>query len=240
MKKDSLTNDELIRLNKYLSDAAVCSRREADKMIEQGLVLVDGKVAVMGQKVTCNQKIECKGRIVSREEELILLAFNKPKGIICSTVENEGKSVVSYINYPKRIYPVGRLDKDSEGLLLLTNDGKLMDKVLRSRNNHEKEYVVSVDKYITEEFIKKMSEGLPILNTVTKKCKVTRIDDYSFNIVLTQGLNRQIRRMCDYLGYGVTKLKRVRIMNIKLGDLPVGKYRKVTFDEILKLKNEIS
>ena len=239
MKKDSINDEELIRLNKFLSDSGVCSRREADRLVEAKQVLVDGVVAKLGQKVSKNQQIICKGKIVSREEELILLAFNKPRGIICSTVETEGKSVVKYINYPKRIYPIGRLDKDSEGLLLLTNDGSLTDKILRSRNNHEKEYVVSVDKPITDDFIKRMSEGIPILDTVTKKCKVTKIDEHRFDIVLTQGLNRQIRRMCEYLGYGVTKLKRVRIMNIQLGNLPVGKYREVTSDEINKIKREI-
>ena len=236
MKKDSINDDELIRLNKFLSDSGVCSRREADRLVEAKEVLVDGVVAKLGQKVSKNQQIICKGKIVSREEELLLLAFNKPRGIICSTSDEQGMSVVKYINYPKRIYPIGRLDKDSEGLILLTNDGGLSDKILRSRNNHEKEYIVKVNRKIDDSFIQKMSNGIPILDTVTKKCKVTRIDDMTFNIVLTQGLNRQIRRMCEYLGYKVIKLKRIRILNIYLGKLKLGEYRKLTPNEIMELK----
>lgn len=230
--------NEPIRINKYLSDAGVCSRREADRLLEQGNIYVDGQVAVKGQKVYSNQKIECNGKIVSRENEIILLAFNKPKGIICSTVEKEGVSIVKYINYGKRIYPIGRLDKDSEGLILLTNNGELSDKILRSRNNHEKEYIVTVNKKITDKFIKGMSGGVPILDTITKKCVVSKINDTTFRIILTQGLNRQIRRMSEYFGYKVVKLKRIRILNIKLGDLEVGKYRNVTQDELNKL-NEL-
>ena len=236
MNKDVNAGNEPVRINKLLSDAGVCSRREADRLLEQGKVLVDGKKATIGQRVFTNQKIECNGKIVSRENELILLAFNKPRGIVSSTVEKEGQSVVNYINYEKRIYPIGRLDKDSEGLIFLTNDGELMDKILRSRNNHEKEYIVTVNKKITDDFIKGMSSGVPILDTITKKCKVTKISDNVFKIILTQGLNRQIRRMSEYFGYKVTKLKRIRILNVKLGDLRVGQYRKLTAKEINSLK----
>ena len=235
MKKANLENTP-IRLNKYLSDAGFCSRREADRLIEKGKIYVDGKVALVGQKVTYNQKIECDGKKISRENELILIAFNKPRGLICSTVDKEGKNIVDYIDYGKRIYPIGRLDKESEGLILLTNDGSISDKILRSRNNHEKEYIVTVDKDITDEFIRGMSSGVPILDVITKKCRVKKIDSKTFNIVLTQGLNRQIRRMCEYFGYKVKKLKRIRILNIKLGDLPTGKYRDITNEEMEKLK----
>ncbi|MBE5935425.1 MAG: pseudouridine synthase [Lachnospiraceae bacterium] len=237
MKKDIINDNELIRLNKYLSDSGVCSRREADRLVERGLVYVDGVKAQLGQKVSKNQEIICNGKKVSREEELILLAFNKPRGIICSTSDEQGISVVKYINYPKRIYPIGRLDKDSEGLILLTNDGDMSDRILRSRNNHEKEYIVTVNKKIDNTFIKNMANGVPILDTVTKKCVVEQINDNTFRIVLTQGLNRQIRRMCDYFGYKVTKLKRIRIMNIKLGNLKIGKYRELSSEEINKLKS---
>lgn len=236
MNKEGNTGNEPVRINKLLSDAGVCSRREADRLLEQGKVFVDGQRATLGQRVFLNQKIECNGKIVSRENELILLAFNKPRGIVSSTVEKEGQSVVNYINYEKRIYPIGRLDKDSEGLILLTNDGELMDSILRSRNNHEKEYIVTVNKKITEEFIIGMSNGVPILDTITKKCKVTKINDNVFKIILTQGLNRQIRRMSEYFGYKVTKLKRIRILNINLGDLKVGQYRKLSPNEINSLR----
>lgn len=238
MEKENLENTP-IRLNKYLSDAGFCSRREADRLIEKGKIYVDGKVALVGQKVTYNQKIECDGKRISRENELILIAFNKPRGLICSTVDKEGKNIVDYIDYGKRIYPIGRLDKESEGLILLTNDGSISDKILRSRNNHEKEYIVTVDKDITDEFIRGMSSGVPILDVVTKKCRVKKIDSKTFNIVLTQGLNRQIRRMCEYFGYKVKKLKRIRILNIKLGNLPIGKYRDITKEEMEKLKKII-
>lgn len=239
MKKDNIDDNEEIRLNKFMSDAGFCSRREADRLIEKGKVFVDGTRAVVGQKIKQNQLIECNGRQIGREDELILIAFNKPRGIICSTVDKEGKSIVEYINYGKRIYPIGRLDKESEGLILLTNDGSISDKILRSRNNHEKEYIVTVNKEITEQFIKGMSNGVPILDVVTKKCKVEKLDSKIFRIILTQGLNRQIRRMCEYFGYKVVKLKRVRICNIKLGDLPIGKYRNVTQLELKKLKELI-
>ena len=236
LRKDNIDINEEIRLNKFMSDAGFCSRREADRLIEKGEVYVDGFKAVVGQKVKQTQLIECKGRKIGREEELILLAFNKPRGIICSTVDKEGDNIVDFINFGKRIYPIGRLDKESEGLILLTNDGGISDKILRSRNNHEKEYIVTVNKNINEEFIKVMAKGVPILDVITKKCVVEKIDNRTFRIILTQGLNRQIRRMCEYFGYKVIKLKRIRICNIELGDLPVGKYRNISKLELKTLK----
>ncbi|WP_343209964.1 pseudouridine synthase [Anaerolentibacter hominis] len=225
------------RLNKYLSAAGVCSRREADRMIAEGKVTVDGKPAVLGTMVHPGQNVVFCGKPVVREEPPVLLAFNKPRGIVCTTdSRREKQNVIDYIQYPVRIYPVGRLDKDSEGLLLLTNQGEWMDQILRGRNGHEKEYMVTVDKEITGEFIKKMSGGVPILDTVTRSCTVEKCGRNRFRIVLTQGLNRQIRRMCEYLGYRVVALKRVRIMNVKLGSLKTGEYREVTGAEIREMK----
>lgn len=233
--KEKKAADEQIRLNKFLSDAGYCSRREADRLVEQGVVTVNGNVAVMGQKVTIHDNIMVKGKNISREEEQILIALNKPVGIECTTDLNNPDNIVDFINFDKRIYPIGRLDKNSQGLILLTNDGSIVNKILKGSNYHEKEYVVTVDKPITEEFIKKMSSGVRILDQVTRPCKVTEIKKHVFNIVLTQGLNRQIRRMCGELGYNVQKLKRIRIMNIELGNLPVGQYRKVTDSELKEL-----
>ena len=225
-------DNEAIRINKYLSDAGICSRREADRYIEEGKVKIDGVVAQMGSKVTGNNVVTFCGKPVKKEEKLVLIAFHKPVGIVCTTDHSEPDNIIDYIGYNMRIYPIGRLDKDSEGLILLTNDGNIVNKILRAENNHEKEYVVTVNKEITQEFVKKMSSGLPILDTVTKPCKVNQIDKYTFNIILTQGLNRQIRRMCESLGYRVTGLRRIRIMNILLGRLKVGDYRNVTEREI--------
>lgn len=227
-----------MRLNKYLSDAGVCSRREADRFIEAGRVKVDGKPALMGQKVLPSQRIEMDGKLIKKEEEKVLLAFNKPKGIVCTTSKKEKDNIIDFINYGKRIYPVGRLDKDSEGLILLTNQGELVDKILRGSNYHEKEYVVTVNKRITPEFLRAMSSGVPILDTVTRPCEIEQIDIRTFRIILTQGLNRQIRRMCEYFDYRVVDLKRVRVMNIHLGRLKSGTYRRVAgteLDELLKL-----
>lgn len=226
---------EEIRINKFLSEAGICSRREADRYIAEGKVKIDGVVAQMGSKVKRNSQVTFCDKPVKREEKLVLIAFNKPEGIVCTTDPNEPDNIVDYINYGMRIYPIGRLDKDSEGLILLTNDGNIVNKILRAENNHEKEYIVKVNKEITGEFIKSMSSGVPILDTITKPCKVKQIDKYTFNIILTQGLNRQIRRMCEYLGYRVINLKRVRIMNIKLGRLKTGDYRNVTEKEIEEL-----
>jgi len=228
-------DSEAIRINKYLSDAGICSRREADRYIEEGKVKIDGVAAQMGSKVTKNNVVTFCDKPVKKEEKLVLIAFNKPEGIVCTTDHSEPDNIIDYIGYNMRIYPIGRLDKDSEGLILLTNDGNIVNKILRAENNHEKEYIVTVNKEITLEFLKKMSSGIAILDTVTKPCKVNQIDKNTFNIVLTQGLNRQIRRMCETLGYRVTNLRRVRIMNILLGRLKTGDYRNVTEREIEEL-----
>ena len=233
--KEKKSADEQIRLNKFLSDAGYCSRREAVRLVEQGVVKVNGKTAVMGQKVTINDSIMVKGKNISREEEQILIALNKPVGIECTTDLNNPDNIVDFINFDKRIYPIGRLDKNSQGLILLTNDGSIVNNILKGSNYHEKEYVVTVDKPVTDDFIKKMSTGVRILDQVTRPCKVAKVKKHVFNIVLTQGLNRQIRRMCGELGYNVQKLKRIRIMNIELGNLPVGQYRKVTDSELKEL-----
>ena len=228
---------EKTRINKYLSEVGFCSRREADKMLEQGRITVNGAVPEMGTKVSEEDEILVDGiSIRKQEEDHVYIALNKPVGIVCTTdTKRESNNIVEFINHPKRIFPVGRLDKPSEGLILLTSDGDIVNKILRARNNHEKEYIVRVDKPITPQFLHKMRNGIPILGTVTNKCEVEQIDTLSFRIVLTQGLNRQIRRMCEYVGYEVKKLKRIRIMNIKL-DLPVGKWRDLTADEMKELE----
>ncbi|MBW8362092.1 MAG: 23S rRNA pseudouridine(2604) synthase RluF [Kaistella sp.] len=227
---------EKTRINKYLSEIGFCSRREADRFLEQGRITVNGTVPEMGTKVSEEDEIFVDGvSIKKNEEEHIYIAFNKPVGIVCTTdTKREKNNIIDFINHPKRIFPVGRLDKPSEGLILLTSDGDIVNKILRARNNHEKEYIVRVDRPITPQFLHKMRNGVPILDTVTKKCEVDQIDTLSFRIVLTQGLNRQIRRMCEYLGYEVKKLKRIRIMNIKL-DMPVGKWRDLTAEEMKEL-----
>ena len=236
-RKTERTDQKLaIRINKYLSEAGVCSRREADRMIEQGRITVDGKPAVAGQKVEEGQTIFVDGNPVNPTKERIVLAFNKPLGIVCTTSKKEKDNIIDYLNYPERIYPVGRLDKNSEGLILLTNDGELMDEILRARNYHEKEYEVTVNRPVTNVFLKKMSEGVPVLDTITRPCKVRRTGEKTFRIILTQGLNRQIRRMCEALDYRVRHLKRVRIMNITLGNLPVGQYRILGEKELKQLR----
>ncbi|HHV10166.1 MAG TPA: 23S rRNA pseudouridine(2604) synthase RluF [Clostridiales bacterium] len=224
-----------IRINKFLSDAGICSRREADRYITEGKVKIDGEIAQMGSKVTKDSVVTFLDQPVRKEEKLVLIAFNKPEGIVCTTDQREPDNIIDFINYGMRIYPVGRLDKDSEGLILLTNDGDIVNKILRAEHQHEKEYIVHVNKEITADFIQEMSAGVPILDTVTNPCKVTQLDKYTFNIILTQGLNRQIRRMCEYLGYRVVGLTRIRIMNIQLGRLKVGDYRNVTEKEIEEL-----
>lgn len=228
---------EKTRINKYLSEVGFCSRREADKMLEQGRITVNGAVPEMGTKVSEEDEILVDGiSIRKQEEDHVYIALNKPVGIVCTTdTKRELNNIVEFVNHPKRIFPIGRLDKPSEGLILLTSDGDIVNKILRARNNHEKEYIVRVDKPITPQFLHKMRNGIPILGTVTNKCEVEQIDTLSFRIVLTQGLNRQIRRMCEYVGYEVKKLKRIRIMNIKL-DLPVGKWRDLTADEMKELE----
>lgn len=224
-----------IRLNKFLSEAGVCSRREADKLIESGKVTVDGKRAEMGMKVTESQ-IVCVGKKqVKPKNEMVLLAVNKPVGIVCTEEKREKNNIINFLKYPTRITYIGRLDKDSEGLLLMTNNGDIINKMMRAGNEHEKEYIVTVNKPVTDEFLEKMANGVPILDTVTRKCKVEKFGKFKFRIILTQGLNRQIRRMCEYCGYKVTRLVRVRVMNIKLGDLKPGEYRALTEAEIEKL-----
>lgn len=228
------------RINKYLSAIGFCSRREADRLIESGKVIVNGKVAQCGMKVTGSEDIIVDGKRPVVEDEKILIALNKPVGIVCTTFKGDRDNVIEFMKYPKRIYPIGRLDKNSEGLLLLTNQGELVNRILKGSNYHEKEYQVVVDKPITPEFIQKLSSGVKITDdklhdVVTRKCQVKKTGLNSFDIILTQGLNRQIRKMCEALGYRVRKLKRVRIMNIMLGDLPVGKYRKLTEKETKEL-----
>jgi 23S rRNA pseudouridine2604 synthase len=222
-----------IRINKYLSEVGFCSRRAADSLIEERRVTINGKVPEMGTRILEGDDIQVDGKMISEpKEEHVYIAFNKPIGIVCTTdIKAEKDNIIDFINHPKRIFPIGRLDKPSEGLILLTSDGDIVNKILRARNHHEKEYVVTVNKPISRDFIFKMGKGVPILDTVTRKCKVEKVDLYTFNIVLTQGLNRQIRRMCEYLGYSVTKLKRVRIMNIHL-DMPKGKWRNLTAKEL--------
>ncbi|WP_340113843.1 23S rRNA pseudouridine(2604) synthase RluF [Maribellus mangrovi] len=222
---------ETKRLNKAISETGYCSRREADRLIEAGKVKVNGTVVGLGVQVSPDDKIELEGKLISKEVENIYIAFNKPVGIICTTDTSIKNNIIDYIGHPERIFPIGRLDKPSDGLIFLTNDGDIVNKVLRSGNNHEKEYIVSVDRKITKTFIREMSSGVPVLGTVTKKCEVERIADHTFKIILTQGLNRQIRRMCSYMGYEVTRLQRVRIMNINLDDLKVGEYRYFTPSE---------
>ena len=230
--------EEAIRINKYLSEAGVCSRREADRQVELGNVTIDGVTAETGARVFEGQMVLFQGKKVSKEEEMILIAFNKPVGVVCTAEKREKNNVIDYINYPKRIYPVGRLDKDSEGLLLLTNNGDIVNKMMRSGNMHEKEYIVTVNRPVTESFLHGLANGVPLveLNTTTRKCHVKQVGKKEFKIILTQGLNRQIRRMCEYFGYRVQKLVRTRIMNIELGDLPAGTYRNVTPEEYRQLQ----
>ncbi|TPD65869.1 23S rRNA pseudouridine(2604) synthase RluF [Flavobacterium microcysteis] len=224
--------ENIKRLNKFIGETGYCSRREADKLIEEGRVTINGSVAEMGTKVSATDEIRIDGKlIVEKREKPIYLAFNKPVGIECTTNQEVRNNIVDYINYPTRIFPIGRLDKASEGLIFMTNDGDIVNKILRARNNHEKEYIVTVNRPITDRFIERMGNGVPILDTVTRKCKVEQVSKYIFKIILTQGLNRQIRRMCEYLGYEVTALKRIRIINISL-DIPVGRYRDLTDQEI--------
>ena len=226
-----------VRINKYLSEAGICSRREADTVIASGKVTIDGKAAEMGSRVMPGQKVFYQGKEVKKQEKQVLIAFYKPVGIVCTTdTKREKDNVIDFLKYPERIYPIGRLDKDSEGLLLLTNDGDIVNKILRAGNHHEKEYLVTVNKPLTAEFLKGMAGGVPILDTVTKPCVIEQTGKCSFKIILTQGLNRQIRRMCEYFGYRVMTLKRVRIMHIQLGHLLPGTYRNLTDAELKRLE----
>tara|TARA_A100001388_G_scaffold241174_1_gene197301 strand:+ start:226 stop:948 length:723 start_codon:yes stop_codon:yes gene_type:complete len=226
-----------VRINKYLSEVGYCSRRVADRLIEEGKVTINGKVTKIGTKVEKGDQVKVEGHRIekSRKQKKIYLVFNKPVGIVCTTDRRvDTDNIIDFIKYPSRIFPIGRLDKLSEGLIFLTNDGDIVNKILRARNNHEKEYIVSVNRSISRNFIQRMSNGVEILNTVTKACFVEQLGEKKFKIILTQGLNRQIRRMCESLGYRVKTLKRVRIMNIKL-DVPIGKYREFTKEELLEI-----
>ena len=236
-----MEENKLTRINKFLSEIGYCSRRAADKLIDQGRVKINGEIPLMGTKVSDEDQVSVNGKVVHRakKKKMVYIAFNKPVGIVCTTDQmREKNNIIDYINYPTRIFPIGRLDKPSEGLIFLTNDGDIVNKILRARNNHEKEYEVTVSKPITKEFIESMGNGLPILDTVTRKCFVKQTDKKKFKIILTQGLNRQIRRMCEYLEYDVRKLKRVRIMNIKL-DIPIGEYRDFTASELNQINQSV-
>ncbi len=232
---------KVTRINKYLSEIGFCSRRAADRMIDEGRIEINGSIPEMGTKVSEEDEIRVDGKIVQNQNiKKVYIALNKPIGIVCTTDnEVEPDNIVDYINYPTRIFPIGRLDKPSEGLIFLTNDGDIVNKILRARNNHDKEYVVTVDRRITSEFLNKMSNGIPILDTVTKKCEVKEMSSYKFKITLTQGLNRQIRRMCEFLDYRVIKLKRIRIMEVELGDLRVGEWRDLTQKELDSINNSV-
>ena len=236
-----MISENKVRINKFLSQAGFCSRREADKFILDERVTINGVVAKMGQKIDLNDDISVDGeRISKKPNKKIYIILNKPKGIVCTTDSGvEKDNIIDYVNHPKRIFPIGRLDKTSEGLIFLTNDGDIVNKILRAKNKHEKEYHVTVDKPINNNFIKQMSSGVPILNTVTRPCDVKQVREYEFKIILTQGLNRQIRRMCEHLGYRVKKLKRIRIMNIKL-DIPLGDWRYFSSKEISELNSLLS
>ena len=226
------------RINKYLSEVGYCSRREADKLVEERKVTINGEISEMGSRVGEGDQVEVDGQKIKKslKQKKIYLAFNKPVGIVCTTDRRvEPENIIDFINYPQRIFPVGRLDKLSEGLIFLTNDGDIVNKILRAKNNHEKEYIVSVNRRINRDFIQKMSSGVEILDTITRNCFVEQLGPKKFKIILTQGLNRQIRRMCDSLGYRVNSLKRVRIMNIML-DMPKGKYREFAKEELIELK----
>ncbi|MDY6324556.1 MAG: pseudouridine synthase [Catonella sp.] len=232
---------EPIRINKFLAEAGICSRRDADKIIEAGRVKIDGEIAANGSKVGDGQTVTLDGKPVSVNRDKVVLAFNKPVGIVVTSRDPKSSdtNIIDYINYPERIFPVGRLDKESSGLILLTNDGELANEILKAANYHEKEYEVTVNKPVTSLFLKGMSEGVPILDTVTRRCEVRKTGPRSFNIILTQGLNRQIRRMSEYFNFRVTELRRVRVMNVKLGDLPEGRYREVAGKELRELKEEL-
>ena len=229
------------RINKFLSEVGYCSRRAADKLIEQGRITLNGQIPEMGTKITEGDEVRVDGELIGAlNEKPVYLAFNKPVGIVCTTDTGvEKDNIIDFINYPKRIFPIGRLDKPSEGLIFLTNDGDIVNKILRARNQHEKEYIVTVDKPITKYFLDQMRDGVPILDTITRKCKVEALGNYQFKIILTQGLNRQIRRMCEYLGYRVKRLKRIRIMNVKL-DMDVGKWRDLSAAELAEINRLVA
>jgi len=236
-----MAEQKLTRINKFLSEAGYCSRRAADALINEGRVTINGIVPEMGTKITSDAKVEVDGKpIINTINKPIYLAFNKPMGIVCTTDTGvERDNIIDFINYPERIFPIGRLDKPSEGLIFLTNDGDIVNKILRARNNHEKEYLVTVNRPVNANFLNRMRNGIPILETVTRNCEVHQVSTNQFRIILTQGLNRQIRRMCEYLDYNVLKLKRIRIMNVLL-DIPVGTYRNLTARELLEINRLVS
>lgn len=233
------TQRESINLNKYISATGICSRREAEKFIVAGSVTINGTIAQLGNRVFEGDVVKLNGKLLKNKPKALYIALNKPVGIVSTTDSKERKNIVKHVNHPQRLFPIGRLDKPSEGLIFLTNDGDIVNKILRAGNNHEKEYIVKVDRSIDEVFIRKMSNGIPILGTVTKKCAVTKINEDTFKIILTQGLNRQIRRMCEYLGYEVKKLKRTRIMNVHLGSLKPGEWRELSGKEMHEINNMI-
>lgn len=239
IQKEFQQQKEAVRLNKYLSEAGVCSRREADRLIESGRVFVDGMRAKTGMKIVPGQVVKVGKKVVSKQDEMVVLAVNKPVGIVCTEERRERNSIIRFLNYPIRVTYIGRLDKDSKGLLLMTNNGDIINKMMRAGNMHEKEYKVTVDKEITKQFLDKMASGVPILDTITRPCKIKKIGKYTFQIILTQGLNRQIRRMCEALGYQVKELIRIRVMNIELGNLKEGEYRKLTDEELECLYEQI-
>lgn len=236
-----MNENKQTRINKYLSEVGYCSRRAADKLIEQGRVTINGVIPEMGTKISVNDEVHVDGELISKpNDKPVYIAFHKPIGIVCTTDTGvEKDNIIDYIKYPSRIFPIGRLDKASEGLIFLTNDGDIVNKILRARNNHEKEYIVTVDKPITKTFVEQMSNGVPILDTITRKCKVEQIGVVNFKIILTQGLNRQIRRMSEHLGYRVRKLKRTRIMNVEL-DVPVGTWRDITTEELKEINRLVA
>lgn len=232
-------NQTSININKFISSTGICSRREAEKLIVNNRVTINNKTAALGNRVFENDVVKIDGKPLKQKPKTIYIALNKPVGIVSTTDSKEKNNIINHINYPQRLFPIGRLDKPSEGLIFLTNDGDIVNKILRAGNNHEKEYIVHVNKKITDKFLKNMSNGVPILGTITKKCKVERIKNTVFKIILVQGLNRQIRRMCSHLGYDVTKLKRVRIMNVNLGNLKYGAWRELTDDELKEINKMI-
>ncbi|MBE7633832.1 23S rRNA pseudouridine(2604) synthase RluF [Tenacibaculum finnmarkense genomovar ulcerans] len=240
MENQKNNNKVSVNLNKFISSTGICSRRDAEKYIRSGRVTINKNVAQLGNRVSKGDDVRVDGRRLIVKETILYIALNKPVGIVCTTDSREKDNIVKFVGHPDRLFPIGRLDKPSEGLIFLTNDGDIVNKILRAGNNHEKEYIVSVDKKITDEFIAKMSNGIPILGTVTQKCKVEKITDFIFQITLTQGLNRQIRRMCEYLEYEVTKLKRNRIMNVSLGNLKSGDWRELTEEEMNEINEMIS
>lgn len=239
LQKKQMHHPDSVRLNKAISDSGYCSRREADTLIEKGRVTVNGENSGLGDRVMPGDEVRVDGKLITENNTEVFIMLNKPVGITCTTDTRFDDNVVDFVNHPERIFPVGRLDKPSEGLLLLTNEGDIVNKILRAGNKHEKEYIVKVDRHVTDEFVKRMSSGIPILETVTKRCKVEKISRFEFRIILVQGLNRQIRRMCEYLGYEVVALQRIRIMNLGLGDLPVGEWRDLTSEELKTLRDSV-